>query len=211
MTPPTPIRLLIVDDDLYVRESLTDYLADAADIEIAGSCADGAEAVAAVRAAPFDIVLIDIRMPVMDGLQASRAILELRPATRILAVTSFDDDQSIAKFFDLGGAGYLLKDTRPSALVEAVRAAHAGITVIPPGTIRRWSAVHEARPVPELTEREQQVLQALQEGLTTREIADRLFLSITSIKGTIGDLRGKLGAPTRGHLLSRALELGLLR
>lgn len=210
MTPPTPIRLLIVDDDLYVRESLTDYLADAADIEIAGSCADGAEAVAAVRAAPFDIALIDIRMPVMDGLQASRAILELRPATRILAVTSFDDDQSIAEFFELGGAGYLLKDTRPGALVEAVRAAHAGITVVPPDTIRRWSVAHEPRPLPELTERELLVLQGLHEGLATREIADRLFLSSTTIKGTLSDLREKLGAPTRGHLLARAVELGLL-
>jgi DNA-binding NarL/FixJ family response regulator len=202
--------LLIVDDDLFVREALADFLAGADDIEVVGSCPDGEAAVDAARAVPLDVVLMDVRMPGMGGLEAARAILRLQPATRVLAITSFDDDLTIARFFDLGGAGYLLKDTRPAALVDAVRAAHSGLTVVPPAMIRRWGAAHGERPVPQLSERELLVLQGLREGLTISEIADRLFLSPTTIKAALGDLRDKLGAPTRGHLLARALELGLL-
>ena len=131
MSLENQIRVLLVDDDLMVRETLAEYLA-ASGIDVIGLCADGPAAIAAVDELEPGVVLMDIRLPGMSGVDATRAILQEHPDVRVVALTTFDDDGSIAAIFDAGGAGYLLKNTRPAALAEAVRAAHSGLSVVPP-------------------------------------------------------------------------------
>lgn len=210
MDQPRPIGVLIVDDDLYVRESLSDFLASAEGIHLVGVCADGAAAVAAVGGHRPDVVLMDVRMPVMDGLQATRAVLELAPEARVLVLTSFEDDDAIADMFAAGACGFLLKSTRPRALADAIRAAHAGLTLVPPDAVRRWSDSRVTVAAPTLTERERQVLDGLGQGLTNRDLARSLFLSASTVKGVVSSLMRKLDAPTRTRVVARAHELGLL-
>jgi len=207
---PACIRVLVVDDDLMVRQTLADYLAIAGDVELIGSCADGAEAVEAVTQDLPDVVLMDIRMPVMDGVAATREILRIAPQVRVVALTTFDADEAIAAIFDCGGAGFLLKNTRPAALVEAVRAAHSGLAVIPPTLISRWTPGRVAVDRPSLAPREREVLGAVAQGLTNREIAARLFISPSTVKVHLAALMRKLGADNRTALTARAHELGLL-
>lgn len=210
MQPDATITVLIVDDDLYVRESLSDYLAAAADLQLVGACPDGAAAVAAVRVHLPDVVLMDIYMPGMAGPAATRAILHDAPATRVLALTSFDDDEAVADMFTSGACGFLLKSTRPRALADAIRAAHAGLSLIPPDTILRWSNTR-AKPVgPALTERERQALTGLGQGLTNRDIARTMFVSPSTVKALVSSLMRKLDAPTRTGVVARAHALGLL-
>jgi len=204
------IRVLVVDDDLMVRQTLADYLATASDLDLIGSCADGVEAVDAVTRQAPDVVLMDIRMPVMDGIDATREILRIAPQVRVLALTTFDADEAIAAIFDCGGAGFLLKNTRPAALVEAIRAAHNGLAVIPPNLISRWTPSRIAVDRPSLAPREQEVLSAVSQGLTNREIAARLFISASTVKIHIAALMRKLEADNRTALAARAHELGLL-
>lgn len=210
MDHPRPIGVLIVDDDLYVRESLSDFLASAEDLHLVGVCADGAAAVAAVHDHRPDVVLMDVRMPVMDGLQATRAVRDLAPQTRVLALTSFEDDDAIADMFAAGACGFLLKSTRPHALADAIRAAHAGLTLVPPEAVRRWSDSRASIATPALTERERHVLNGLAQGLTNRDLARSLFLSSSTVKAVVSSLIRKLDAPSRTRVVARAHELGLL-
>lgn len=200
MDHPRPIGVLIVDDDLYVRESLSDFLASAEDLQLVGACADGAAAVAAVRDHRPDVVLMDVRMPVMDGLQATRAVRDLAPETRVLALTSFEDDDAIADMFAAGACGFLLKSTRP----------HAGLTLVPPDAVRRWSDSRVSVATPALTERERRVLDGLGQGLTNRDLARSLFVSSSTVRAVVSSLMRKLDAPTRTRVVARAHELGLL-
>ena len=210
MDGPTRISVLIVDDDLFVRESLSDFLASVEDLQLLGAYADGAAAVEAVRHRPPDVVLMDVRMPVMDGLQATRAVHEIAPGTRVLALTSFEDDEAIADMFAAGACGFLLKSTRPRALADAIRAAHAGLTLVPPAAVRRWSHPRTSTAAPTLTERERQVLDGLGQGLTNRDIARSMFMSASTVKTAVTSLMRKLEAPTRTRVVARAHELGLL-
>lgn len=215
MASRAAITVLIVDDDLYVRESLSDFVAAAPDLQLVGTCADGVDAVEAVRRRSPDVVLMDIRMPGMDGAAATRVILDEAPETRVLALTSFADDDAVVEMFTSGACGFLLKSTRPAALADAIRAAHAGLALIPPDTIRRWSQ-SRARPAghepggPVLTERERQVLAALGQGLTNRDIARSMFVSLSTVKALVGSLMRKLGAHSRTGVVARAHELGQL-
>jgi DNA-binding NarL/FixJ family response regulator len=206
----TPIRVLVVDDDLFVREHLTDYLSAAPALVLIGTCANGAEAVALVQHSPPDVVLMDIQMPVMDGITATAAITRLALPVRIVALTSFGDDDAVADMLDAGAAGFLLKSTRPHALVEAIRAAHDGLTVFPPDTIRRWGRTRRRPPGPVLTERERQVLDLLVSGLNNRQIGQAMFVSASTVKKHLSDLMQKLDVPTRTGVIARAHELGLL-
>ena len=207
---PAPIRVLIVDDDLFVRETLADYLGATEDLHLVGACADGAAAVDAVRALRPDVVLMDVRLPVMDGRSATRTIAEFAPETRVLALTSFGDDDAVADMMASGACGFLLKSTRPHALADAIRAAHAGLSLIPPDTIRRWSGARARAAGPALTEREREVLDGLGRGLTNRDIAHRLYVSPSTVKAVVSSLLRKLNAPTRTAVVARAHELGLL-
>lgn len=209
-TQPESIKVLVVDDDLMVRETLADYLATASDLELVGSCSDGEAAVQAVRAGAVDVVLMDIRMPGMDGVTATVQILRVAPRVRVVALTTFDTDDAVAEVFEAGGAGFLLKNTRPAALVAAVRAAHRGVAVIPPELISRWTPQHSVAVVPALAAREREVLAAVATGLTNRDIAAQLYVSQSTVKFHLASLMRKLGADNRTGLVARAHEVGLL-
>ncbi|MEN0069689.1 MAG: response regulator transcription factor [Propionicimonas sp.] len=205
------ISVLVVDDDLFVRQTLAEYLAATDDLVVAGVCADGAEAVEAARALRPDVALMDLRMPLLDGFDATRLILQVSPATRVLALTSFDDEDAAAGILRAGGTGYLLKSTRPQVLADAVRAAHGGITVLPADMVRRLAMTGEAPAAqPRLTRREHEVLAALRDGLTTAEIARDLFVSASTVKADLRSLTRKLGARNRAQLAAKAYELRLL-
>lgn len=209
MSLENQIRVLLVDDDLLVRETLAEYLAGSG-IDVVGLCEDGPAAIAAVGELEPDVVLMDIRMPGMSGVDATRAILQEHPDIRVVALTTFDDDESIAAIFDAGGAGYLLKNTRPAALAEAIRAAHSGLSVVPPKLMSRWSPGRAVSDPPRLLPRERQVLELLTRGLTNREIARELFVSASTVKTHITALMRKLDADNRTSLTTRAHVLGLI-
>ena len=205
------LRVLIVDDDLFVRVSLADYLSTAPDITLAGACRDGAEAVeVATRTPTPDVVLMDIQMPVMDGVESTRLIVERAPACKVVALTSLGDDESVARMLAAGALGYVLKNTRPGALVDAVRAAHQGLMIVPSETVGRWAARGVPQTGPTLTERERQVLDLLADGLNNREIGQAMFLSRSTIKNQVSALMVKFGVRSRTHMVARAHELGLL-
>ncbi len=208
---PTPaIRVLIVDDDLFVREHLRDYLASAEGFEVVGWCGDGAAALSAMSDQAVDVVLMDIRMPVMDGIEATRVISERHPGTRVLALTSFGDDDSIANMFHSGACGFLLKNTRPQGLIEAVRAAHQGLSVIPPDLLHRWANARRRPEAPALTEREVEVLNLLSQGLNNRQIGQEIYLSASTVKAVLSSLMHKFGTGSRVGVLSKAHVLGLI-
>lgn len=209
-TPAPAIRVLVVDDDLLARESLAEYVAAADGLELTGTCADGAEAVDAVRAEPPDVVLMDVRMPGLDGPAATREIVATAPQVRVLAMTTFDDDEAIARTFEAGGSGFLLKGIRAEALAAAIRAAHGGVVVVPQDAMRRWSDARVKPAAPPLTDRERQVLTALGRGHTNREIARDMFISASTVKALVASLMRKLDAPTRTAVVARAHQFGLL-
>lgn len=205
------IRVLIVDDDLFVRETLAEFVGTAADLELVGTCADGAEAVIKARRECPDVVLMDLRMPVVDGLTATREILEIWPQTKVIALTSLDDGKAFHEMFAIGAAGFLVKTTRPHALVEAIRAAHSGMAVAPADFINRWNARPPgAENAPVLTARERYVLNALAEGQTNVQISRDLFVSASTIKSIVAALMHKFEVSNRSSLVSRAHELKLL-
>lgn len=204
------ITVLIVDDDLYVRESLSDFLATASDIRVLDTCANGAVAVARVREYVPDVVPMDIHMPIMDGAEATRLIMQIDPAVRVLALSSFGDDEAVADMLDSGAAGFLIKTTSPHVLVDAIRSAHNGLTIVPSETLRRWTPGTSRRPAIALTERELRVLHLLADGLNNRQIGAAMFLSGSTVKSHLSDLMRKLDARTRTGVVSRAHELGLL-
>ncbi len=208
--PAQEIRVLIVDDDLFVREHLRDYLSSADGFEVIGSCADGAAALSILTDQAADVVLMDVRMPVMDGVEATRAITQRHPATRVLALTSFGDEDSITDVFAGGACGFLLKNTRPQGLIEAVRAAHQGLSVIPPDLLRRWTNDRRRPDSPALTEREAEVLSLLAQGLNNRQIGQEIFVSTSTVKAVIRSLMSKFGTGSRVGVLSKAHELGLI-
>jgi DNA-binding NarL/FixJ family response regulator len=205
-----PIRVLVVDDDLMVRETLCEYLATDDGLELVGVCENGLEAIDAVRADPPDVVLMDIRMPELDGIAATKVIVETAGNVKVVALTTFDGDEAISAFFQCGGAGFLLKNTRPAALVEAVRAAHRGLSVVPPNLINRWSPSRSIAEPPRLLPRERQVLDLLTRGLTNPEIARQLFVSPSTVKVHVASLMRKLDADNRTSLATRAHVLGLI-
>lgn len=204
------IKVLIVDDDLFVRQSLADYLASAPDMRLIAACSDGLEAAASAIEQSPDVVLMDIHLPLLDGIEATARIHRINPAIRILALTSFDDDHMIAGMLSAGAVGYLLKSTRPLILLEAVRAAHLGLTMVPHEVLQRWAPVSTSPPDIVLSERERQVLDLLGVGLNNRQIAQAMFLSASTVKKHLRDLMHRLDAPNRTMVIARAHALGLL-
>ncbi len=204
------IQVIIVDDDLFVREALSEYLNAASDIALLDVCDNGADAVESVAKRPPDVVLMDIRLPVLDGIKATAQMVRDNPSIRVLALTSFSEDALVAEMLAAGAVGYLLKSARPLVLLNAIRAAHHGLTVVPYDTVQRWAPRPAARSTVELTEREHQVLDLLAGGLNNRQIGQAMFLSGSTVKGHLRGLMAKLGAANRTTVVARAHELGLL-
>jgi DNA-binding NarL/FixJ family response regulator len=216
------IRILIADDQAMVRAGFRMILEVEADMEVAGEAQDGEDAIAAARRIRPDVVVMDIRMPRLDGVAATRRLVgELDPPPRVVVVTTFDDDESVYEALRSGATGFLLKNAPPEQLVEAVRAVASGEGLLSPEVTRRVIEAF-ARHVPdpaapaagalaELTERELEVLRLLARGLSNAEIADRLVITPGTAKTHVGRILMKLGLTSRVQAVVLAYETGLVR
>jgi DNA-binding NarL/FixJ family response regulator len=216
------IRVLLADDQTLVRSGFRELLQRADGIEVIGEVSDGAAAVRHARADRPDVVLMDIRMPGMDGLEATRTIASDRELSgvRVIVLTTFDLDEYIFEALHAGASGFLLKDTEPDDLRNAVRVVAGGDSLLSPSVTRRLIAEFVARPgherharpeLAELTEREREVLALVATGLSNREIAERLIISPATAKTHVSRILLKLGARDRAQLVVIAYESGLVR
>jgi DNA-binding NarL/FixJ family response regulator len=206
------IRLLIVDDHPIVRDGLRGAFTGSDEFEVVGEAADGAEALARAARLQPDVVLMDLRMPTMDGVEAIRRLQQSMPGTRVLVLTTFDTDTDVVQAIEAGATGYLLKDAPTEELLRAVRQAARGEPVLSPSVAGRLMG-RVRRPEPAvgvLTPRELQVLQLLADGLSNREAAARLFVSEASIKTHVLHIYDKLGVRDRAGAVGEAFRRGLV-
>ncbi|GII75060.1 DNA-binding response regulator [Sphaerisporangium rufum] len=214
------IRVVLVDDQELVRAGFRMVLGAQPDIEVTGEAADGAAAVELLGSVPADVVLMDVRMPRMDGVAATRRVLTLDDAPKVLILTTFDLDEYAFAALRAGASGFLLKDVPPSDLISAIRSVHAGDSVVAPSTTRRllerFTAQLPGTPVAEpaalgrLTAREREVLVLVGRGLSNAEIAERLTLAEATVKTHLGRVLGKLGVRDRAQAVVFAYETGLI-
>ena len=213
MSAKTPITVLVVDDHPVVRSGLVSLLAVEPDLSVVGEAADGAEALACVATLAPDVVLMDLRMPGMDGADATARIVSDHPGTRVLVLTTFDTDDDILRAVEAGASGYLLKDTRRDELVDAIRAAARGETVLaPPVAARlmgRMRAGSSGSPE-QLTPREVEVLAAVGRGLSNGEIGRELFIGEATVKTHLLRVFQKLAVDDRTRAVTVAIERGIL-
>jgi DNA-binding NarL/FixJ family response regulator len=216
----TPVRVLLVDDQALFREALATLLAAHDGIDIVGEAGNGDEALRQAAALAPDVVLMDLRMPVLDGVAATRRLRADHANVRVIALTTFDDDEDVFAALRAGAVGYLLKDVSSARLVEAVVAAARGESVLQPSVaakvVARFAQLPDAsqpRPQPlvvPLSGRELDVLRLLADGRSNREIAAALFLAEGTVKNHVTNVLGKLGARDRTQAALRARDLGLL-
>ena len=210
-----PIRILLADDHVMVREGTRRILERQEDLTVVGEAGDGLETIELAQQTRPDIILMDISMPVMNGIDATRKIKEVCPRAAVLVLTAYDDDQYVFAILEAGAAGYLLKNARSSELIDAVRRVSAGESVLHPSVakkvLRRLAAPAEQMDEEEiLTPRELEVLRLAGRGLTNREIAERLYLSENTVKTYIQGIYQKLDAHNRIEAVMRATRWGLL-
>jgi DNA-binding NarL/FixJ family response regulator len=216
----TPVRVLLADDQALFREALATLLDVRPEIEVVGEAGDGDEALRRSALLQPDVVLMDLHMPVLDGIAATRRLRIEQPGVRVLALTTFDDDEAVFAALRAGAVGYLLKDVSGDRLVEAVQAATRGESVLQPSVaaklVARVARLPEdeprTRPQPlpvPLSDRELEVVRLLAAGSSNREIAAALFLAEGTVKNHVTNLLAKLGARdrTQAALRARALEL----
>ena len=213
------IRVFLADDQALVRSGFRMLIDSEYDLAVVGEAPNGAEAVRALMADPADVVLMDIRMPVMDGVEATRRIVESRLGTKVLVLTTFDLDEYAFAALKAGASGFLLKDARPADLLNAIRNVAAGDAIVAPSTTRRLldhvaptlspsPGEHDPR-LALLTEREREVLLEVASGATNAEIAQNLYMAEGTVKTHIGRLLTKLQARDRVGLVLFAYENGL--
>ena len=215
-----PVRVLLVDDQALFREALAVLLEVRAEIEVVGEAADGAAALERSAALLPDVVLMDLHMPVLDGIAATRRLRVEQPGVRVLALTTFDDDEDVFAALRAGAVGYLLKDVTSDRLVEALLAAARGESVLQPSVAARVVArfadlPDDAAPRPQplvvpLSDRELEVLRLLGNGCSNREIAASLFLAEGTVKNHVTNVLAKLGARDRTQAALRGRALGLV-
>ena len=207
------IRVLIADDHLVVREGLRAILEAAPDLVLVGEAADGAEAVQLAAELSPHVVLMDLRMPNVDGIEAIRQIKARCPEVEIVILTTYDDDEHIVRGLRAGARGYLLKDTGRQVLFEAIRAAARGESLLPSAVVDKVVArLAEPRPVEaeRLSGREWEVLGLLAEGAANKEIAARLHITERTVKAHVTSIFNKLGVSSRAEAVAVALRSGLL-
>ena len=215
------IKVLLADDQSLVRSGFRMLIDSADDMEAVGEVDNGRDAVALVRSRPVDVVLMDIRMPIMDGTEATRRISELGVDTKVLVLTTFDLDEYVFAALQGGASGFLLKDALPDELLGAIRAVAAGDAVVAPSTTKRL-LTHFAGLLPKvsstpdtrldvLTEREREVLVEVARGANNQEIGQRLYMAEGTVKTHIGRLLAKLHIRDRVGLVLLAYETGLVR
>ena len=210
------IRVVIADDHALLREGIHALLSRESDFEVVGEAADGREAIARCRALKPDVVLMDIAMPGLGGLEASLEIRKECPETRILVLTQYEDREYVARFLKAGAAGYVLKRTAGSELASAIRSVHRGGLVLDPQVARE--ALRESEPAAEagsnlyesLTDREKQVLKLVAEGKSNKEVAELLGISVKTAMSHREHVMEKLGLHNRTDLIRFALKAGVI-
>ncbi|MEU3898714.1 MULTISPECIES: response regulator transcription factor [unclassified Streptomyces] len=218
---PGVIRVVIADDQQMVRQGFTVLLNTQADIEVIGQAVDGLDAVSKVAELVPDVVLMDIRMPELGGIEATRRIVGANPDIRVLVLTTFDLDEYVYEALVAGASGFLLKDASADQLAEAVRVVAAGDALLAPGVTRRliteFSRMRDRPRAPlkervgDLTERETEVLALIAQGLSNAEIAQRLVVAEQTVKTHVGRILVKLGLRDRTQAAVFAYETGLVR
>jgi DNA-binding NarL/FixJ family response regulator len=204
---PARIRVLVADDHPVVRTGLAAVIAQQADLELVGEAENGARAVALFREHQPDVVLMDLRMPVLDGVQATRTITSEFPAARILALTTYEGDGDIRRALDAGAWGYLLKDMLLTDVITAVRAAHQGERVISTAVAARLVEAHD---LSDLSERELEVLKLVARGLSNKDVARAIGRSDETAKIHLKNIFTKLGVTDRTKAVTVALARGLI-
>jgi len=204
------ISVLIVDDHAIVRQGLRTYLDLQPDIEVVGEASDGREAVARVRETLPDIVLMDLVMPNMDGVEATRQVTAVSPSTRVIVLTSFSEDEQVFASIKAGAQGYLMKDVLPSQLVQDIRQVHRGEVRLNPDIARKlmqeFTNPQPATPKHDLTERELEVLRLIAQGKSNKEISDDLVLSEKTVKTHVSNILQKLHLSDRTQAAVYALR-----
>jgi DNA-binding NarL/FixJ family response regulator len=191
------IRVLVVDDHRLVRAGLITLLGAAADIAVVGEAADGAEGVSVARDVAPDVVLMDLSMPNVDGVEATRQLLTERPETKVVALTSFSDRQRVADVITAGATGYLLKDCAPEELLAAVRAAAAGHSPFDPRVAGALLPTRTSSPTEGLSSRELEVLRLAAQGLANKQIGRKLGISESTVKVHLGKIFRRIGVSDR--------------
>ncbi len=221
MTKQQAIRVLLVDDQALFREGLRTLLSMWDDIEVVGEAGNGREAIAQAPMLKADVILMDLRMPVLDGVAATRQLKEAYPHGRVIVLTTFDDDEHIFDGVRAGAVGYLLKDVSSQKLVEAIRVAARGESFLQPSVAARLMAEFSRLPstpapdpqaalVEPLSEREIEILTLVATGATNKEIAAQLFIAEGTVKNHVTNILGKLGVRDRTQAALKAHDLGLV-
>jgi DNA-binding NarL/FixJ family response regulator len=213
------IRVLLADDQELVRSGFRLILESRDDLEVVGEAANGREVVELAAVTAPDVVLMDVRMPELDGVEATRAILSNGSSTRVLILTTFDLDEYVVRAIRAGASGFLLKDAPPAQLVEAIRVVAAGEALLAPTVTRRLlerfaRGIEDERPPPaleELTERELEILRLVAQGLSNAEIAERLVVGETTVKSHVSSILRKLRLRDRVQAVIAAYDAGLVR
>jgi DNA-binding NarL/FixJ family response regulator len=213
------VRVLLVDDDDLMRAGLRSVLSSDETIEVAGEAADGREAVDRVRELNPDVVLMDIRMPDVDGLSATREVLEAEPDVKVVVLTTFEDDDYIFDALSAGASGFLLKRTKPEELIAAIHTVADGDSLLSPSVTRRVIDRMAAQPAAALsgarldvlTPREREVLESVGRGLSNREIAEAFFIEESTVKTHVKRILMKLGLRDRVQAVILSYETGVIR
>jgi DNA-binding NarL/FixJ family response regulator len=218
---PDPVKVLIVDDDALVRSALMLMLGGRADLTIVGEAADGEQAVAAARDLQPDVVLMDIRMPRIDGIEATRRLVALPGAPRVIVLTTFDTDEHVFSAIAAGAEGFLVKDTSPSDLIDAIKTVASGESMLSPSVtttlVAHVRGARSSSPADEslarlalLTDREREVAIAIGRGLSNADIAAELFMSVATVKAHVTRVFDKLGTTNRVQVAISVHDAGLV-
>ncbi|NIK60212.1 response regulator transcription factor [Kribbella shirazensis] len=211
------LSVVVVDDEPLIRSGLRAIINAEPDLTVVGEAGDGAEVLPLVRRTGADVVLMDVRMPAVDGIQATRLLLDsLDPAPRVLVVTTFENDDYVYDALRAGASGFLLKRTPPDDIIAAIRTVARSESLLFPEAIRALALAHAGTPAPsglaeyQLTEREQEVLRLMARGLSNAEIAGELILGLQTVKTHVANVLAKLNARDRTQAVIRAYESGFV-
>lgn len=206
----TGIRIVVADDHPVVRAGVVMVLGLDPELDVVAEASDGNEAVQLVAELEPDVVLMDLQMPELDGVGATSQILAAHPDTRVLILTTYDTDQSIVRAVEAGAAGYLTKDAPPDQLIDAIKTAAGGGSVLPPDIAARLMAKMREPQLPELTAREVDVLECVAAGMTNAAVAKELSISLATVKTHLIHIFQKLQVDDRTAAVMKGIELGLV-